>query len=285
VEGATLDGLTDEALRSLERDDPPLPAVIAFLLRRYLATGRNDVQDALGPALAQGFTLSVEAGTLEAQVEWLEVYIAAAALSNDGRVRDVVDALRNRQRRCWNGDARLGTILRSLDVCLRDSAPPSSESDPSIIVEAVDALERIVAQAYEPGSGLASAGFRDHVACGSALLAAFHATGRLPYAMLAEELLQFARHTWRDENTCLFREDRGADSFTANCEAVGFLGALARLHGDDGYRKAAVLAPGAEYREDARRLLSALGARAAGQPLASAARFGCVLSDWVTHGG
>jgi hypothetical protein len=103
--------------------------------------------------------------------------------------------------------------------------------------------------------------------------------------MLAEELLQFARRTWRDAGSSLFREDGGEDAFRSNCEAVVFLGALARLHDDDGYRKAAVLVPGAEYRDDARRLLSALSVRAPDQPLASAARYGSVLSDWETHGG
>jgi hypothetical protein len=285
VEGATLDHLTDEALRSLERGDPPRPTVVAFLVRRYLTTGRDDVQDALGRALAEGISLSAAADTLEEQIEWLEVYIAAAGVSDDGRVRDAVSALRNQQRHCWSGEERVGTVLRSLDVCLRDSAPLSGAADASLIVEAVDALERIVGRAYEPGAGLAAAGFRDHIACGSALLTAFHATGRLPYAMLAEELFQFARRTWGDEEASLFREERGADPFTPNCEAVAFLGALSRLHDDDTYRKAAVLAPGAEYREDARRLISALSVRAPEQPLASAARFGSVLSDWLTHEG
>jgi hypothetical protein len=285
VERALLDRLTDEALRSLERGDPPRPAIVAFLLRRYLTTNRVDVQDALGPALAQGISLSAAAETFEEQIEWLDLYIGAAALSDDGRVRDTVSALRNSQRQCWGRTERVGATLRSINVCLHGGASLAAADEASLIAEAVDALEGIVSEAYTPGAGLAAAGFRDHIACGAALVSAFHATGRLPYAMLAEELLQFARRTWRDEATGLFREDGGDDPFTSNCEAVAFLTALARLHDDDGYRQAAVLAPGAEYRGDARRVLSALSGRAADEPLASAARFGSVLCDWLTQEG
>ena len=61
---------------------------------------------------------------------------------------------------------------------------------------AIDELEHAVAASYRPGEGLVGSGpaagrgsADDHVRAASALLTAFEMTGRLPYSMLAEELI------------------------------------------------------------------------------------------------
>jgi hypothetical protein len=72
--------------------------------------------------------------------------------------------------------------------------------------------------------------------------------------MLAEELMQ---GIGRSEGGV--GGDRLADirpDFMTNCEAARVLARLARLHADADYRKAAVVAPNADYRRDAARLLA-----------------------------
>ncbi len=66
--------------------------------------------------------------------------------------------------------------------------------------DAIDQLERVVGGSYRPGEGLvrdldgvrARGSVDDHVRGASALLTAFEITGRLPYSMLAEELIAVA---------------------------------------------------------------------------------------------
>ena len=90
----------------------------------------------------------------------------------------------------------------------------------------------------------------DQVRAASTLLTAYGLSGRLPYSMLAEELIQ--------------RVQSGATQldFVTDCERARVLCRLARLHDDPDYRAAAVLAPGADYRRDAERLLAAHAAEA-----------------------
>jgi uncharacterized protein YyaL (SSP411 family) len=134
------------------------------------------------------------------------------------------------------------------------------------VPDAIDELERIVAAAYRPGRGLARSvddpgGARgrldDYVRTSSALLTAFDFSGRLPYPMLAEELMQFARETLWDEGAGVFHDtfDRVQRSFTLNCGAAGVLCRLAALHGRSDYRAAAVIRPDADHAADAARIL------------------------------
>ena len=92
----------------------------------------------------------------------------------------------------------------------------------------------------------------DHVRGASALLTAFEITGRLPYSMLAEELIAVA-----GARAC---RRRGPASI--QCEAARVLCRLAALHDDPDYRGAAVIAGGADYRAEASRILAAESARA-----------------------
>ena len=150
--------------------------------------------------------------------------------------------------------------------------------DRDLVAAAVAALEDVVGAAYRPGHGLAhvvadpgrtTGLLGDHVRAASALLAAHAATGRLPYAMLADELLQGARRRLWDEAGGGFF-DRPVDDpdtigllalrvkpFVLNCDAARALAALASLHRAPAYRDTAVLAadfdPGAGSGAHARR--------------------------------
>src|SRR5207344_999318 len=93
--------------------------------------------------------------------------------------------------------------------------------------------------AYQPGEGVRG-GLINQVRAASALLTAFEITGRLPYSMLAEELMQTAGRTAPD--------GPDPDTIVVHCEAARVLCRLATLHDDAGYRNSAIIAPGADYR-------------------------------------
>jgi uncharacterized protein YyaL (SSP411 family) len=148
--------------------------------------------------------------------------------------------------------------------------------DGDLVPFAVEALERAIGAAYRPGDGVAHVAddpdevrglLVDQVRAASALLTAYGITGRLPYAMLAEELVQWAKHhLWEEPGGFVDRATAGsaigllaypARPFAINCDAARVLCRLAALHGDETYRASAVLARGADYRADARRVLAA----------------------------
>lgn len=121
---------------------------------------------------------------------------------------------------------------------------------------AVRSLERVVLAAYRPGIGLAHAAdeeaapvrglLSDHVRAAAALIWAHAATGRLPYSMLAAELMYFAIRTMWDEDDGGFF-DRALEPgiveegllrervkpFALNCEAARVLARLSIITGND----------------------------------------------------
>jgi uncharacterized protein YyaL (SSP411 family) len=146
-----------------------------------------------------------------------------------------------------------------------------------VIVRAIDELERIVGGAYRPGAGVAHSvgvaphvrgGFGDQVCAARALLTAYEISGRLPYSMLAEELMHLS----------LPDADAGVD-FVLDCEAARVFCRLAALHDNQEYRRAAIVADGAEYWTVAGRILSRLS-EGAGSRGVDAAILGLAISDY-----
>jgi uncharacterized protein YyaL (SSP411 family) len=120
---------------------------------------------------------------------------------------------------------------------------------------AIDALDRLLSLTYQPGAGVAHACddrppirglLGDQVRASAALLDAYAASDRLPYLMLAEELMRFAVRTMRDGAEFVDREpNRAADRgllrvpfspFALNCEAARVLHRLGLLTGQDELR-------------------------------------------------
>jgi len=151
--------------------------------------------------------------------------------------------------------------MYAVDACLRAADVGGDRAGP-LIAAAIDELERIVGESYEPGEGIGD--YADHIRAAAALITAYDVTGRLPYAMLAEELMQASTR---------MSAGRG---FAIECEAARVFCRLAALHDDEDYRAAAVIAPDANYRADASRMLTALSrrARAEGAPI-----YGLALSE------
>jgi hypothetical protein len=241
--------------RAGDMNAAPGPDALTFLLRRYLATDRVDLGDALGDALAPALArAAAETRSLECAA-WLTLLSEAGAISDDERLAAAAVALMADLRRAWPSTDVVEHGMASVDACLR----AAHLVDPrELVPAAIDELERIVGHAYQPGGGMAHAiharghahtrgGLGDQARSASALLTAFEISGRLPYSMLAEELMQTSR-----------RDPGGAAEFVARCEACRVLSRLAALHADEAYRAAAVIAPDVDYRADVERMLAAL---------------------------
>ena len=185
----------------------------------------------------------------------------AAALSNDERLTAAAVDLTDGLRRDWRSPGSVADAMYSIDACLR-AADLDGDHAAALIAAAVDELERIVGESYGPGEGIGD--YADHVRAAAALVTAYDVTGRLPYAMLAEELMQTSTRM------------SAAPDFTMGCEAARVLCRLAAVHDDAGYRAAAVIAPNADYRGDASRLLAALSPRARAE---DAPIYGLALSE------
>ncbi len=215
------------------------PDAVSFLLRLYVA-GDGLVRDGVEQGLTRALLLAGPASEPCSRMQWLRLLADAATLSDDERLRSAVS--RN-------------------------------------LPDAVDALESLVRRSYEPGDGLVGLSAAAHLHYASALLAAFDLSGRLPYAMLAEELLRHARRHWFHEESGAFDVD-----FGANCVALRVLCRVAALHADSDYLAAAVIAPGSDDEGDARVLTTVVEARSGEHP-DEAGRFGAALLDWFALTG
>ena len=278
VDGRAVEWITERTLEALARDGHAPPQALSLLLRQY-ARGRQGVGDALGAGLAVAMDEatneapadSCHDGAADLDAQWLMLFIEAAGLSEDERLLETVAALVSRIERRWPSHGRLAPAMQSLDACLA-AAQLNPLADH--LQAAVDELERVVGLVYVPGDGLPSdvgrtlqeAGrLNEHAAVASALLTAYHAAGRLPYSMLAEELMQFARGEWWDAARGWFRPEASEPGnarapFVANCQAARVFCRLAALHRDPDYRQHAVIAEQADYAADAARTLDSLSA-------------------------
>ena len=211
------------------------PSAVLFALRIYTGSGRADLRDAIEAGLTHGLEAIAGDPDPRRRCQWLGVFAEAASLSDDERL---------------------------------------VESVQSHLSPTIDGLERLVRSAYEPGEGLSGAGLNDQLHSALAFLTAFELTGRLPYSMLAEELLQTARRQSWNEARGSFDAD-----FKTNAIGTQLLCRLAALHRDADYAASAVVAPDATYAVDAQRILDAL-APIARAHLDDAAEYGMALLDW-----
>jgi hypothetical protein len=249
--GTAVEHVSRVVLDALARGDAPTPEALRLLLRGYASTGRDDFRDALETGLAGALELAADSPS-DASPRWLVLFAEAAEASDDERLREVSSNLAAKARTIWGATRSLGLTAASIDACLRANLD---------VQGAVDELERVVGAAYEPGEGI-NGTLDDEIAVAGMLLTAFLVTGRLPYAMLAEELVQHARRP------LLAAADL---AFELGCHASAVLSRMAALHQDEGYRTAAIIAPGADYATDAAGILERLAEGAPGQGLAGAA--------------
>ena len=140
----------------------------------------------------------------------------------------------------------------------------------------------VVAGAYRPGracrigvgaSPFVRGGLTDHVRSASTLLTAYMLTARLPYAMLADELMQSVLRTRPSART---RRAVCARPATPRGCFAGWRRCIATTE----YRRTAVLAVDTDYVREATRTLEAL-APSVRELGVEAAPFGLALAEWL----
>ena len=266
---AELDAITARLIDALAGDRSHSAECTRFLLRQYLGTERDDLRDALGAGLAQALTQAASEPTLVGRAAWLTLFVEAAAIADDERILEAIGALLSALR----AECRTLRAVNEASACVEACLRASSLFDPAEIVPgAIDELERVVGGAYQPGEGV-HGGPPDQIHAASALITAYEITGRLPYSMLAEELIQLARQSPPPENDLVL-----------HCETARVLCRLAALHDDAAYRGAAVIAVNADYRGDARRILTAQSARALDASPHELAIYGLALGELTALG-
>ncbi len=262
------------------------PSAVSFLLRKYRLDALTDDRDAVedvGDAVTRdrdalkGVPNTHDRDAVEDVGDALKG-VPYTDVPYTDTIRTAIEA------GLTNGLHAVSTTSDARERCqwLGVFAEAAAISDDDRLVESIqhhlsptiDDLERLARSRYEPGEGLVDGELQDHVRSALAFLTAFELTGRLPYSMLAEELLQAARRRW-------WADDRGSfgDSFGANARSVQLLCRLAVLHRDPEYFAAAVVAPDASYARDAERILAALEPIAR-EHLDDVAEYGMALVDW-----
>jgi uncharacterized protein YyaL (SSP411 family) len=292
VDCLALDRVTDMVCSALASGEHIDPLALTLLLCRYRDTDRADLRGTLEPALACALDRAASVEATSDRAAWLRLFADALTLSSDPRLHETTATLAATLRRDWSHTTPLSAAAQSVEACLRACGPLALAS---MAREAVDELERLVATTYSPGEGLVQrvAGegqpsISDYLSMSSTLLTAYEMSGRLPYAMLAEELVQSARHSWWHTESGF--DDKGTDRrahFRVNCEAVQVLCRLAALHADEGYRAAAVIRADAAYRADAERLLITLGGRLTeirADWVEEMAAYGLACIEWLALG-
>lgn len=274
----TLDLLTDQVLDALAGGERVGAVALQLLLRRVSANDRDDLAEPLGAALAIELEeAGGHAGAADRE-EWLVLFSEASAISDDPRLARAAADLLPDVRCGWSSPA-VDVAMRSIDASLLSV---HVASDRNLAASAIDALERVIAGAYRPGSGVSHevvapafvrGGLGDHVRSASALLTGYLLAARLPYAMLADELMQSVlRTSWpRGDNQT---------PFALECDAARLMSRLAALHRDEEYQRTAVLPVGADYAESAGARLAALEPEAC-QLGVGAAPFGLALAEWL----
>lgn len=241
-----------------------------LLLRAYAASGGDDLAEALGIALARALDVATNADDASDRAAWLTVLVEAAPLADDDRIGSAAGEIVDLLQATWPRDVSTGSSFiacaASVDACLRASTIGVSGA---IVPAAIDELERMVGAAYRPGPGVLGGDAAAHGAAAGMLLTAFEVTGRLPYAMLAEELMQPARRV-------------ASRLFAVDCSAARVLCRLAALHDDREYRAAAVVAADADYRRDAARILRLHASHAPSAPLGDAALYGLAFGELMS---
>jgi hypothetical protein len=297
LDETTLEWLTDRVVDSvgdaLARGETIAAGALQLLLRRYSTGARADLAEPLGAAVAREIDRQAQYGCAEDCEGWVALFSEAAAISDDPRLAraaaDLVEGLRARWSRpvtnvtnvknVENVEA-VDQVMRSVEACLLAVNVPAARE---LVAEAIDALERVVAGAYRPGQGVAHeiakttfvrGGLSDHVRSASTLLTAYMLTARLPYAMLADELMQSVLRTPPGE-------PEGRDvPFALRCELARVFCRLAALHRDEEYRQKAVLAVDEDYAADAALTLAALASSVRERGV-EAAPFGLALDEWL----
>jgi hypothetical protein len=233
--------ITELLLTADARGESLGPAGVTFLVRRYAETGADDIRGALERGLARALDGDITAA-------WIHTLCEAAAVTDDDRIVEAVARAARGLRDGWPSRGAIVDAMRSVDACLAAASLVADGPSSDLLAATVDELERVICVTYHPGEMLprslrtpdaADGGVEEHVAAATALLTAHDVTARLPYSMLAEELIQAVRQSGGP---------KGPPYTRVLCR-------LARLHDDEDYRRTAVIAQSSDYRAEAKAVL------------------------------
>jgi hypothetical protein len=281
--------------RSLSQQDAQSPTLLLFLLRRYAATADPELLHTLEPALADAVHAATDAAAGD-RPQWILLFVDACAWSPDDRLRETLASLTTGVLDQDFTAGPTGQMFRSIAASLAGAAAhPDEACGRELLRRAIHAMEDVVSASYQPGAGVAQEipadrhrgrTLPDQIEAAAALVAAYFESARLPYSMLAEEFVQFAKRQWWNETQGCFRskgcredEPLTDEDFAANADSARLFCRLALLHRDEGYRHAAILAPEADYLADADRMIDLLATDALTRSAPLVALYGLALDD------
>lgn len=221
-------------------------AAVTFLVRRYLAAPSLTLHGVLANLIDPALAQFEGEADVRVRIRWLGAFSDAVVLTTDESMTHLV------------GD---------------------------LLPDALDDLERFVRAVYEPGEGAIGHGIDGQALLALSLLTAFDLSGRVPYAMLAEELLQpIVRQCPAGAAP---GAESGAESGNVQLAVRGQVAQLcyrmSALRRDPDYRTHAVVAPRERYEETADALLEHMTPD--DNDVASVAERGLALADrFALHG-
>jgi hypothetical protein len=295
VYSAAIEWITDRLLQGLTRGEAVGVDGLRLMLHSFAATGREDLRSALEPALGASLSLSADEAAETVPPGHLLLLAEALEVADDSTLRDDVAHLATVCRAAWPSRGSVARAVAEVEACLTAGVVLAARP---VVAAAVDELERIIRSVYEPGEGVARTistrsrtpgDLRDQVVAASALLRAHTITDRLPYAMLAEELMTGAVRGWWNERDGAFLPEPDASErpacselsgFTVNCAAARVLCQLGALHADPDYRTMAAVGQQVDYADRAERLLSSLD-EVYQQFGIDSAPYGLAIEEWL----
>ena len=245
--------------RLVDRSDPrrararrarSAPAALLFLLRRSRRRPRRPRRAArrrARPRARPAGPAWVRRRLERRACDWLALFSEAAIISDDPRLpraaADLLAGVRARWSELRRTDRSAGVdeVMRAVEACLLVGECPGSARAGGRGDRRARARRR---RRLPAGPGhvasrsrrrlSSEAASRDQVRSASTLLTAYMLTARLPYAMLADELMQSVVRTRRQSERDV--------PFAVTCEVARVFCRLAALHHDEEYRRTAVLA-------------------------------------------
>ena len=152
--------ITDILLQADARGEPLGPAGVTFLVRRYAATGADEIRDALERGIDRRARARWGRRPLGRATGCMRC-VEAAAVADDERIADAAAAAALSLRDEWPCRDGIADAARSVDACLTAAVfagigfrAGSKDRPATSSRRAVDELERVIGIAYQPGEML-----------------------------------------------------------------------------------------------------------------------------------
>src|SRR5438093_9110455 len=112
-----IEWLTTRILQAVDQDETVAPMALLYLLRRYIATDRDDLREALGRSLASAMARAA-AGAAHDRACWLTLFIETSAISDDERLPAAATELVSSLRGEWTVQSDVDRAASSIEACL-----------------------------------------------------------------------------------------------------------------------------------------------------------------------